>query len=67
MNICLLFGAGFSSTKNIEKGSIVLCCLIFQIFVTIRPSLSVSVFDSFNVEGIVHFLQCYFINSFFNL
>jgi hypothetical protein len=39
----LLFGAGFSSTKTIERGSLVLYCLIFQIFVTLCHSFSVSV------------------------
>jgi hypothetical protein len=39
----LLFGAGFSSTKNIESGSLVLYCLIFQIFVAESPSFSIPV------------------------
>jgi hypothetical protein len=42
----LVFGAGFSSIKNIESGSLVLYCLMFQIFVFVCPSFSISVFIS---------------------
>jgi hypothetical protein len=46
LNMSLLFRAGFSSTKNMEIGSLVLYCLIFQIFVTVWPSFSISVLIS---------------------
>jgi hypothetical protein len=42
LNISLLFEAGFSSTKNMESGSSVLYCLMFQIFVTECPNVSIS-------------------------
>jgi hypothetical protein len=41
-----LFGAGFSSPKNMESGSLVLFCLMFQIFQTVHPSFSISVLIS---------------------
>jgi hypothetical protein len=46
LNISLLFGAGCSWTKNMESGSVVLYCLMFQIFVTECPNFSVSAFMS---------------------
>jgi hypothetical protein len=37
LNMSLLFGAGFSHSKNFEWGSLALYYLIFQIFVTVFP------------------------------
>jgi hypothetical protein len=46
LNMSLLFGAGFNSTKNMESGSLVLYYLMFQMFVTMSPSFSISVLIS---------------------
>jgi hypothetical protein len=55
LKISLIFGAGFSSTRNMESVSLVLYCLIFQIFVTMCPSFSVSVLNSSGLMEIAYF------------
>jgi hypothetical protein len=42
LKISFLFGAGFNSTKNVERRSLVLYCLMLQVFVTVYPSFSIS-------------------------
>jgi hypothetical protein len=46
------------------SGSLVLYCLIFQIFVTERPNFSISVLMSQGVNGVVHIFLYYFVISF---
>jgi hypothetical protein len=41
--VSLLFGAGLSSSKNMESGSLVPFCLMFQIFAYACPSVSISI------------------------
>jgi hypothetical protein len=57
LNISLLSGGCFRSTKNTERGSLVLHCLIFQMFITVCPNNLNLDFDIVGVDGIVHILK----------